>query len=284
MNILEFETEFKRKIIASGNDFTTAKVYGNCIHHFLEHHKDRYDSPLHITFRDAEDYVIHLVDAGYSASYINQFVASVKRFYELNGQTQKCVKLQYRNDPPKTPNVLTHDECMAMCNAPIYIKHRAIINLLYYAGLRRSELLDLKIEHISKDGKLTIIMGKFGKSRVVCVPEKVMVLLREYFKECSPKIYLFNGEKNRPQYSAKSVEAIIKNTARLCGIHKRTHPHLMRTSRATILLDNGASMGYVSDYLGHADIKTTDKYYHKLTIKSMQNQFEMIDEKLEKAA
>lgn len=283
MNILEFHVEFKRKIIASGNDPKTADTYGNSIALLMVYYEKKYDSPLHISFRDMEDYIIHLVDSKYSPSYINSFIASAKRFFYINGQPQKCSKLEYRNNPIQSPNALTYDECMKMCEAPIYIKHRAIINLLYYAALRRSELINLKISDISKDGKITILRGKFGKSRTIPIPKHTIELLREYFRKCQPKEYLFNGEGGRPQYSAKSIENVIKNTARTCGIHKRTYPHLMRSSRATILLDNGASYAYVGELLGHEKIQTTYDYYHRLTIGSMKKQFDEIDEKLKAA-
>ena len=249
----------------------------------MVHYEKKYDTPLHISFRDMEDYIIYLVDLKYSASYINSFIASSKRFFYINGQPQKCSKLEYRNNPIQSPNVLTYDECIKMCEAPIYIKHLAIINLLYYAALRRGELINLKIADISKDGKLTVLRGKFGKSRTIPIPEHVIELLRDYFRKCNPKGYLFNGEGGRPQYSAKSIENVIKNVARTCGIHKRTYPHLMRSSRATILLDNGASYAYVSELLGHKDIQTTFEYYHKLTIGAMKKQFEDIDERLKAA-
>ena len=280
MDILKHILEFKRKIVASGNDRATADTYGNSMTLLMVHYKNKYDSPLHITFRDMEDYIIHLVDEKYSPSYINSFIASAKRFYPLNNQPHKCDKLNYRDNPIQSPNVLTHDECIRMCDAPIYLKHQLIINLLYYGALRKSELINLKIENISKDGKIAILNSKFGESRTIPVPKIVIEMVVRYCEGFNPKEYLFNGEKGRLKYSAKSVENIIKNTAILCGIHKRTYPHLMRSSRATILLDNGASMGYVSWFLGHKKIDTTHAYYHKLTIKSMQEQFNNIDEKL----
>jgi len=280
MNISEHIAEFERKIVASGNDPGTASTYGGSMTLLLAHYQGKYDSPLHITIRDIEDYIIHLVDAKYSPATINSFIASAKRFFAINNQPQKCVKLEYRNNPIQSPNVLTYDECRRMCSAPIYIKHRAIINLLYYGALRRSELINMKIADISRDGRITILRGKFGKSRTIPLPKHVMELLREYFNQCKPKEHLFNGDSDRPKYSATSIKNVIKNTARICGIHKRTYTHLMRSSRATILLDNGASYAYVSDLLGHAKIQTTRDYYHKLTIGAMKKQFEDIDEKL----
>lgn len=283
MEILERVKEFKRKIIASGNYPDTAKTYGNNITLFLTYFKEKYASPDHVTFRDMEDYIIYLVEEDYSPSYINSFIASAKRFYEIIGQPQKCLKLEYRDNPIQSPNVLTYDECISMCAAKKNIKHQAVINMLFYGGFRRQELIDLKIENISRDGRVTILAGKFGKSRVVPLPENVMQILRQYYREWKPKEYLFNGE-SKPKYSGGSIRNIIRDTARLCGIHKRTYPHLMRSSMATILLDNGATLDYVKEWLGHSKCETTYKYYHKLTIASMKNMFEGVMNKLKKAA
>lgn len=225
MNILEFLSEFKRKIILSGDSQRTAKVYCNCIGVFMNHYKDRFTSPLHISTRDIEDYIISLIEKKRSTSYINQFIASAKRFYKINEQPQKCSKIEYHHREQKTPNILTYHECMAMCEANIYIKQKAVINLLYWGALRRSELLNLKIKDISKDRRITIVDAKFHKSRVITIPQPVLDLLRKYYQIIKPTEYLFNGDCGRLQYSEKSVENIIKNTAYLCGIRKRVYPH-----------------------------------------------------------
>lgn len=283
MEILERVNEFKRKIVASGNSLDTAKTYGNNMTLLFAYYKDKYASADHITLRDLEDYIIYLVEEDYSPSYINSFIASSKRFYEIIGQPQKCSKLEYRDNPIQSPNVLTYDECISMCKAKRNIKHQAIINILFYGGLRRQELIDLKIENISKDGRVTIVGSKFGKSRVIPLPDHVMQILRQYYLEWRPKVYLFNGEK-KLKYSPGSVRNIIRDTARICGVHKRTYPHLMRSSMATILLDNGATLDYVKEWLGHSKCETTYKYYHKLTISSMKNMFEGVLNKLNQAA
>lgn len=283
MNILEWVSEFKRKVVASGNEIETAKTYGNHISLFLAYYEKKYDSPLHITFRDMEDYVIYLVEEDYSPSYINSFIASVKRFYHINGQTQKCSKLEYRDNPIQSPNVLTYDECISMCEAKINIKHSVVINMLFYGGFRRQELINLQLQDISSDGRITILNGKFGKSRIITIPPNVIELLKQYLLEWNPNQYLLNGEGSKLKYSAGSIRNIISDTAVKCGIHKRTYPHLMRSSMATILLDNGASLDYVSEWLGHEKCETTHKYYHKLTIQARQNQFEEVLNKLKKS-
>ncbi len=283
MNILEYDTEFKRKIRLDGDDVSTAKVYGNCMSVFMKHYSEKYDSPLHITTRSIEDYILHLVDNDYSNSYINQFIASAKRFYRIFGQPKKCDTLVYHQKKFKTPNILTYNECYKMCNAKVYIKHQLIINILYWGALRRSEIINLKLEHLSADRRIYIVDSKYGKSRTITIPQHLLDLINKYIDTIKPKEFLFNGEGQKPQYSAKSIENIIKNTAKLCEINKHVHPHIMRSSRATHLLDNGASDMYVSEFLGHSKIQTTKDFYCKLTIKGMQDNFDRIDEKLKVA-
>lgn len=273
----EFLKKFSRKIIAIGRDFKTAKTYQNNIGCFMKWGKYDSVSVLLCELIDFENYIIYLREEELSPSYVNGFIAAIKQLYKLNGKYSKCKGLEYHDNPIKTPNILTYEECMALCNAPIYLKHRAIINLLYYGALRRQELLNLKIQHLSSDRRITIIGSKFKKSRVITIPEHIKELLIQYLADFVPNVYVFNGEGNRPQYSAKSVENIIKNTAVLCDIHKNVYPHILRSSRATHLLDNGASDMYVSEFLGHADIQTTRDYYCRLTVQGMQNNFDKVD-------
>ena len=277
MNISEFESEFRRRIILEGDEYSTAKRYCTQISLFMRYYQNQYDSPLKIPTRDIENYVLYLRENKYSNATINQFIAAAKRFYKINGQPRKCDSLCYHEKIIKTKNILTIEEAIAMCNTKVYIKHQAVINLLYYGALRRGELQNLKIKDVSSDRRINIVESKQSKSRVITVPERLLVILRQYYKECRPTRYLFNGEGTRPKYSAKSIENIVKNVAALCGITKDVHPHLLRASRATHLLDNGASDMYVSQFLGHSKLQTTKDYYCNLTLNGMQDNFDRVD-------
>lgn len=279
MNISEFDKQFRRKIILDGGDWKTAKTYGNAMCLFMKFHESNFDTPIKIPIIEIENYILHLTKEKLSASYINQFIASAKRFYAMHGQPQKCAKLVYHNNPPKCPSILTVEEIHKMTSAPIYLKQRVAINLLYDAALRRSELINLKVEHISRDRKIVIENSKFGKNRIVVITQRTLDLLRDYYKKFRPKEYLLEGE-GKPQYSAKSIENVVKDTARLCGVYTKVTPHILRHSRITHLLDAGATEGYVSEFAGHSNINTTHKYYHRLTVGAMQRQFDEIDSKL----
>lgn len=269
----EFLEKFSRKIIASGDDYSTAKTYCNNIGVFMGWGKFDSISVLLCSQEIFDNYIIHLRERKLSPSYINSFIASVKRLYKIFGKKSSLKELEYHSNPLKTPNILTYEECLKMCESKIYLKHKVIINLLYYCALRRGELLRIKLIHLSGNNRLTIVDSKYGKSRTVPIPQNVVDVLNQYIMEFKPNEYLFNNDKGKDMYSAKSVENIIKNVAKLCGIEKRVYPHIMRSSCATHLLDAGASDMYVSEFLGHENLQTTKDYYCKLTIKGMQDNF-----------
>jgi integrase/recombinase XerD len=271
----EFLEKFSRKIISSGGDYSTAKTYCNNIGVFMGWGHFDGVSVLLQDQKAFEDYIIHMREQRYENSSINSFIASIKRLYRINGKWMKVKNINYLDVEPKTPNVLTHEEAMRMCNAKIYLKHRVIINLLYYGALRRSELLRMKVQHLSENRRITIVESKYNKSRVIVIPEHIVQLLQEYLIEFKPKEYLIEGEKGG-MYSAKSLENVVKNTAVLVGIQKKVNPHLLRSSWATNMLDLGASEMYISEMLGHANVQTTKDYYCRLTKKGMQDNFDRI--------
>ena len=142
------------------------------------------------------------------------------------------------------------------------LKHLCIIQLLYGAGLRVSEVLDLKLTDIeSKNMLIHVRNSKGNKDRVVVLSEKLLEDLRKYFMRYKPKDHLFEGQ-NAPRYSAKSIQNLVKAAASRAGIKKRVTPHMLRHSFATHLIEKGMDIRYVQEMLGHQSIKTTQIYTH----------------------
>ena len=147
-------------------------------------------------------------------------------------------------------------------NACNNVKHRCILMLIYSAGLRRSELIDLKISDIDSERMVVNILGAKGKKdRVTLLSENTLRMLREYYKEYMPKKYLFEGSKGG-KYSATSVANILRNAAHKAGITKNATPHMLRHSFATHLLEQGTDLRYIQELLGHNNTKTTEIYTH----------------------
>ena len=171
------------------------------------------------------------------------------------------------------PKVLAKEEVKAMIACTRNIKHRCIISLLYSAGLRRSELLNLKLTDIDSNRMLIRIEGaKGGKDRMTLLSESVLNNLRTYFKEYQPKNWLFEGPRQE-QYSGSSVGRIIMNASKNAGIRKKVTPHMLRHSFATHLMENGTDLRYIQTLLGHSSSKTTEIYTHVAvnSFKSIKN-------------
>ena len=142
------------------------------------------------------------------------------------------------------------------------LKHRLIISLLYSCGLRRGEIISLKCTDLNLErATIHIREGKWGKDRMLPLPQSLLPLLREYVHFFQPKTYLFEGQTT-PQYSATSIANIVARAAKNAGISQRITPHMLRHSYATHLLEKGVDLRYIQELLGHSSIDTTTVYTH----------------------
>ncbi len=157
------------------------------------------------------------------------------------------------------------DTIVSMINHTNNIKHRCIISLLYSSGLRRNELLQLKLKDIdSKRMIIRVKQAKGNKDRYTVLNKSVLNDMREYYKIYNPKIYLFESPISGNKYSSSSVLKIVINAAKKANIRKAT-PHMLRHSFATHLLESGTDIRYIQLLLGHNSTKTTEIYTHVAT-------------------
>ena len=162
----------------------------------------------------------------------------------------------------KLPDVLSKEEIKLIFACCTNLKHKCLLEIIYSAGLRRSEALQLKLKDIdSKRMLIKIRAGKGKKDRYTLLSKPVLNDLREYFTAYKPKIWLFEGQ-NSAQYSATSIVKVLKKYALKAGIKKRVHIHMLRHSFATHLLEQGTNLRVIQELLGHEDIKTTEIYTH----------------------
>ncbi|MFZ5554064.1 MAG: tyrosine-type recombinase/integrase [Bacteroidota bacterium] len=205
-----------------------------------------------------------------SASYQNQFINGIKLFYQTVQHRKIDIDLIHRPKRAKIlPNVLSKEEVKAILEAPLNLKHRAMLSLIYSCGLRRSELLYMKPSAINSKRKLLIIrQGKGKKDRVVPLSEKILEMLREYYKAFKPKEWLFEGQTGG-MYSGESLSKVLSQAVMKAAINKPVTLHWLRHSYATHLLENGTDLRYIQELLGHNSSKTTEIYTHVST-KSLQ--------------
>jgi len=213
----------------------------------------------------------YILKHGFSQSYQNQVVNAVKLFYGAMYQHRMELDLVHRPRREKTlPNVLSKEEVKAILEAPKNLKHRAMLALIYGCGLRRSELLNLRPISIQSSRNLLLIKQSKGKKdRVVPMSNKMIEMLREYYKAYRPTYWLFEGQTAGSQYSARSLQLVLNQAIEKAKLNKPVSLHWLRHSYATHLLERGTDIRYIQELLGHASSKTTEIYTH-VSIKGIQ--------------
>jgi integrase/recombinase XerD len=202
-----------------------------------------------------------------SSSYQNQIVNAIKLYFKIVKESAIEIDKVHRPKREKVlPNVLSKEEIKAILEAPKNLKHKAMLSMIYSCGLRRSELLNLIPNDIDSKRNVVIIRQSKGKKdRITPLSPKILELLRDYYKEYSPKIYLFEGQEKNTPYSARSLEEVLKKSITLAKINKPVTLHWLRHSYATHLLESGTDLRYIQELLGHNSSKTTEIYTHVST-------------------
>ena len=159
------------------------------------------------------------------------------------------------------------------------IKHKTILSLIYSAGLRRSEVLNLKINDIDSNRMIiTIRDAKGKKDRIVGLSKNILSLLKIYYKMYKPKEYLFEGQ-NRSKYSGASIGKIFNNAKNNANINIEGGVHILRHCYATHLHEAGYDIRLIQELLGHKSSKTTEIYTHVSTksIKNVKSPFDDLE-------
>ncbi|MFA4851111.1 MAG: site-specific integrase [Bacteroidales bacterium] len=207
-----------------------------------------------------------VIERKVSTSYQNQAINAIKFYYERVLGGQRKVYLVERPREEKTlPIVMSEKEVGALLKATENIKHKAILMLAYSAGLRLSELINVKLTDIDSNRmQIRIEQAKGKKDRYSLLSIRLLEVLRKYFTSYKPKEWLFEGVSGG-QYSVGSIQSIMKDSTRKSGIKKKISVHTLRHSFATHLLENGTDLRYIQALLGHASSKTTEVYTHITT-------------------
>lgn len=256
----------------------TIKTYVTLFEKFINFYHDIEINSLNEN--DIRLYLQSVIKEGKSHSYINQAINSIKFYYEIVLEMpNRFYSVERPRKQKKLPKVISKEEILAIINQCNNIKHKCIVSVLYSAGLRRAELLNLKISDIDSNRMVINIRdAKGNKDRITLLSLKVLEDLRIYITEWKPKTWLFEG-KEGVQYSSTSVREIIKNAARRAGIIKNITPHMLRHSFATHLLESGTDLRYIQVLLGHSSTKTTEIYTQVAinNIKGIESPFDSLN-------
>ncbi|MCP4456745.1 MAG: tyrosine-type recombinase/integrase [Cytophagales bacterium] len=253
---------FYQKLEIRKYSLNTARVYIHKFEEFINFHKE-IDDLMSINELDINAYLLHLVHTQRSDSYINQAINAIKFYYEVVMEMPNrfyAVERPFKKE--SLPRVLSVQQIFAMIDTTHNIKHKCIISLLYSSGLRRGELLNLKIGDIHSDRMMIRVNeGKGKKDRYTLLSQRMLLDLRNYYRQYQPKKYLFEGTSGK-KYTGSSVAKIVARAARQSGIREKVTPHMLRHSFATHLLENGTDLRSIQSLLGHNSVKTTQIYTH----------------------
>lgn len=258
MNFPKYEQQFIEEMTRLNYSGETIKNYVSCLRMFFTHFKYK-EHPTHINETDVKSYL-----GKFSATNTQRSQhGAIKKFYAICiKQKDKFKYIPYARKEQKLPIVLSQEEVQSMFNVCENLKHKVILSLLYSAGLRVSELINLKWQHIDRSRIIiNIVQAKGKKDRQVMLAPQLIPLLENYYRQYQSKEYVFNGQTGS-QYSERSVGQIVKQLATKAGINKRVWTHLIRHCSFTHMVEAGTDINLIQRLAGHSSVKTTSIYTH----------------------
>ena len=234
----------------------TIETYCFCVANFF---KRVNKEPKKVTKNDVKWFLDYLINKKVASNTLNVYLNAIKFFFTGVLNKKLVLNMKFAKTPKRLPQVLTKKEVLKLIGAITNSKHKLMVEVLYSSGLRLSELINLRVEHLNLEQNLGWVRkGKGRKDRLFIVSRKVKVKLESWVKDDG---YVFCGRKGRKLHP-RTVQEVVKTAGRKAGIKKNVHPHMLRHSFATHLIENGYDVNSVQSLLGHSSAKTTMVYIH----------------------
>lgn len=265
MDILEAMKKemFRRKL-----SYRTMETYLFYVRKFLLFCKKE---PKQFSKKDCREFLQKYMERKVAGSTLNVALNSLRFMMEEILRKSMRLNIKYSKTPKNLPIYLSKKEIIQLINPITNEKHKLLVSLIYGSGLRVSEAVKLKPEDIDLESNIGWVRhGKGNKDRPFILP----LCLKENIQKIidSKPVYLFTGRKNN-HLSTRAVQVIIKKAAKKAKINKNIHPHTLRHSFATHLIESGNDITSIQSLLGHNEARTTMTYLHMakpklITIKS----------------
>lgn len=259
MNIEKYIQTYSEELERKGYRNESIKNYTSCVSIFLNTFNSLVTKPTEVNEQQIKGFLRSFKQHNTQRSYHS----AIKAFYKyVCKQPNKFKYIEYCKRSRRLPIVLSIDEMQRIIFTAKNLKHKTILCLMYSTGCRVGEVINLKVGHIDSSRMIiNIIDAKGGKDRNVPLDPYFLELLKIYIKQYNPSDYLFSGQFE-PFYSSRSIAQFLQKYANEAGINKRVHPHLIRHTSATHLIEAGLDMSILQRILGHENIKTTHIYGH----------------------
>ena len=269
--------EYKKYMILTNFQRSTIVMYTRTLHYFLEYCNTHFDGQK-LTQDHAQEYLLFRVHKGVSWSTINCHYSALRKFYKvILDYDWRLKKLPRPKRDKVLPPIISKEEVARLISNASSYKHQVFLTFLYATGVRLSEATHVKLTDIDSDRmQIHIHLGKGAKDRKVMLSNKLLILLRQYYKRTKPIEYLFNGQKRGSCYSVSAAQWSIRRARKLADIKTTCTIHTLRNCYATHHLELGTDLVFLQEQLGHKNLKTTAKYI-RLCIERYRNICHPID-------
>lgn len=265
----------------------TIETYLKCVENFAKHYGK---PPEDIGNEAIRDFIYYLLkEKQASQASISQHYSAIKFFYQTTlGRDWALLKIPRSKREKKLPVVLSKEEVWDVFEEIKNIKYLAIMMTIYSGGLRLAEALNLKVSDIdSQRMMIRVNLGKGNKDRYTLLGKRALDILRIYYKETRPKVWLFPSTSPEKQLSPSAVQKTFHDALAKTKITKKASVHTLRHSFATHLLEDGVEIPYIQNLLGHSDSRITSIYLHVarkklLTVVSPIDRIDEVPEKPKK--
>lgn len=265
----------------------TLRNYATDLHAFIDFVEEEGGDPLQADRHTLRRHLGRLTEAGVASGSLTRKVSTIRCFYrylELAGhlETSPCQDVRGPRRPRRLPSFLSNEDVSALISAPktdtpAGLRDRALMELLYAAGIRVSELVGLDTADVDLSDGLLRVLGKGRKERVVLIGRPARRALEAYLREGRPRLAASDGggsasgggaeaalflNRKGGRLTARSVQGLVRKYALAAGLDQRVFPHLLRHTYATHMLEGGADLRVLQELLGHASINSTQIYTH----------------------
>ena len=273
--------KMKRDMELKGFSELTKKAYISHIKLYVNHYMK---SPENLGEEDISNYLYFLgKEKGLSRSYNAQAYSALKFLYETTlKQDWRGYRIPRSKQKRTLPKVLSKEEIRRIFNVVSNLKYKTILMTIYSAGLRVSEVANLKVVDIDSKGmKIRVENGKGNKERYTLLGETNYEILKKYWSRYRPKEYLFPGRDENKPISIRSIQKVFETALKKASVKTKASVHTMRHSFASHLLEAGTDIYYIQKLMGHSTVKTTSIYIHVSQIKTLEikSPLELLHEK-----
>lgn len=262
-NTLDDSLQVMERILKLRNySHATIRSYIGCIRRFITQHPALLNSPNQLV---TETFLVALFDHGSSAQTVQSYSQAIQFYYREALKSPLTINLKTPKRPARLPVTLTHKEITHLLDQISNEKHRTMIALAYGAGLRVSEVTNMRVGNIDfEQDVIYVYQGKGKKDRITLLPSPLIPSLTNRVAGKIPQDYLFESERGGP-LSTRSIQNVFDRALKSAHITKPATFHSLRHSFATHILEQGTDLRFIQKLLGHTNIRTTQRYTHVST-------------------